>query len=54
MLLCGKEAGNRKQEIDCQHHIILNKRTKESIMESLSFLISFRKVVFYSLSPILP
>lgn len=29
MLLCGKEAGNRKQEIDCQHHIILNKRTKD-------------------------
>jgi hypothetical protein len=34
----GKEASNRKQEIDCQHHTIPNKRIKEqdqkkSIME---------------------
>ena len=38
MLMYGKEASNRKQEIDCQHHTIPNKRIKEqdqkkSIME---------------------
>ena len=36
MLMYGKEASNRKQEIDRQHHTIPNKRTKDqktSIME---------------------
>ncbi len=42
MLMYGKEASNRKQEIDRQHHTIPNKRTKDqktSITESLSYLI---------------
>ena len=26
MLMCGKEANNQKQEIDCQHHTIPNQR----------------------------
>ncbi len=29
MLMYGKEASNRKQEIDRQHHTIPNKRTKD-------------------------
>ena len=29
MLMYGKEASNRKQEIDRQHHTILNQRTKD-------------------------
>ena len=36
MLMYGKEASNRKQEIDRQHHTIPNKKTKsktKSIME---------------------
>ena len=28
MLMDGKEAGNRKQEIDCQHHTILKQRNQ--------------------------
>ena len=30
----GKEASNRKQEIDRQHHTIPNKRTKDKHYES--------------------
>ena len=30
MLMYGKEASNRKQEIDRQHHTIPNQRTKDS------------------------
>lgn len=29
MLMYGREASNRKQEIDRQHHTIPNKRTKD-------------------------
>ena len=29
MLMYGKEASNRKQEIDRKHHTIPNKRTKD-------------------------
>jgi hypothetical protein len=29
MLMCGKEANNQKQEIDCQHHTIPNQRPKD-------------------------
>ena len=33
MLMYGKEASNRKQEIDRQHHTIPNKNQKTSIVE---------------------
>ena len=41
----GKEASNRKQQIDRQHHIISNQRPKDkhhgpTTTESLSFLMS--------------
>ena len=29
MLMYGKEASNRKQEIDCQYHTIPNQRPKD-------------------------
>ncbi len=41
MLMYGKEASNRKQEIDRQHHTIPNKRTKDqkaSIVEKSKLL----------------
>ena len=51
----GKEASNRKQEIDRQHHTIPNKRTKDqktSIMEK-SKLLDFSTMPTAAKSPIL-
>ena len=53
MLMYGKEASNRKQEIDRQHHTIPNKRTKDqktSIMEKIKTFGFFHNDDYYGIS----
>ena len=40
MLMYGKEASNRKQEIDRQHHTIPNKRTKDQKTSTVEMCIT--------------
>ena len=45
MLMYGKEASNRKQEIDRQHHTIPNQRTRD---EKKSIVGKIQKFRFYA------
>ena len=45
MLMYGKEASNRKQEIDRQHHTIPNKRTKDQKTSTVEMCITCYSVM---------
>ena len=45
MLMYGKEASNRKQEIDRQHHTIPNKRTKDQKTSTVEMCITYYSVM---------
>ena len=46
MLMYGKEASNRKQEIDCQHHTIPNQRNQKA-ESKLSYTVPFPSIFYF-------